>query len=75
LDVSAHSRNFFDCIRSREVTAANADVMRRSHIASHAAAIAWILNRKLRIDPETERFIDDDDANMLRSRPERDWSV
>src|SRR5690606_28980083 len=30
LDVSEHSRNFFDCIRSREVTNANADVMRRS---------------------------------------------
>jgi hypothetical protein len=75
LDVSAHSRNFFDCIRSRSETNANPDVMRRSHIACHAAAISWILNRKLRIDPETEEFIDDDDANLLRSRPVRAWSV
>lgn len=75
LDVSAHSRNFFDCIRSRDATAANADVMRRSHIASHAAAIAWILNRTLTINPKTEMFVDDDDANMLRSRPERDWTA
>ena len=75
LDVSAHSRNFFDCVRSRGVTAANPEVMRRSHIASHAAAISWILNRKLKIDPQTETFIDDDDANLLRSRAERDWSV
>ena len=73
LDVSAHARNFFDCIRSRGVTAANADVMRRSHIACHAAAIAWILNRKLRIDPVKEEFIGDDEANMLRGRPSRMW--
>ncbi len=75
LDVSAHSRNFFDCIRSRGETAANPNVMRRSHIACHAAAIAWILRRKLKLDPVTEEFIDDDEANGLRSRPARDWNA
>jgi predicted dehydrogenase len=75
LDVSAHSRDFFDCVRTRGVTAANADVMRRSHIASHAAAIAWILQRTLKLDPETEQFIDDDEANRLRSRPARQWAA
>ena len=74
LDVSAHARNFFDCISSRALTAANADVMRRSHIACHAAAIAWILNRKLKIDPLKEEFIGDDEANLLRSRPSRNWT-
>jgi hypothetical protein len=73
LDVTAHARNFFDCIRSRGVTAANPDVMRRSHIACHAAAIAWILNRKLKLDPVKEEFIDDSEANLLRSRPSRNW--
>jgi hypothetical protein len=75
LDVTAHSRDFFDCIRSRKPTAANADVMRRSHIASHAAAIAWILKRKVTIDPKTETFVEDAEANLLRSRPARDWSA
>jgi predicted dehydrogenase len=74
LDVTAHARNFFDCVRSRSVTAANPDVMRRSHIACHAAAIAWILNRKLKLDPVKEEFIDDE-ANLLRSRPSRDWTA
>lgn len=74
LDVSAHSRNFFDCIRSRGKTAANPDVMRRSHIACHAAALAWILQRKLKLDPAKEEFIDDDEANLLRSRAARDWA-
>ena len=75
LDVSAHSRNFFDCIRSRGSTAANPDVMRRSHIACHAAAIAWILQRKLTLDPVKEKFVGDDEANGLRSRPARDWTA
>lgn len=75
LDVSAHARDFFDCIRSRGTTAANPDVMRRSHIACHAAAIAWVLNRKLTIDPVKEEFVNDPEANLLRSRPQREWSV
>ena len=73
LDVSAHSRNFFDCIRSRKPAAANPNVMRRSHIACHAAAIAWILRRKLTLDPVKEEFVGDADANLLRSRAARDW--
>lgn len=74
LDVSTHARNFFDCIRTRKPTNANPDVMRRSHIACHAAAIAWVLNRKLTIDPIKEEFIGDDDANRLRSRAAREWA-
>ena len=73
LDVSAHSRNFFDCIRSRSATVANPDVMRRSHIACHAASIAWILSRKLKFDPVKEAFIGDEEANRLRTRAARDW--
>jgi predicted dehydrogenase len=75
LDVGEHARDFFDCIRSRKSTAANPTVMRRSHIACHAAAIAWILGRKLTIDPKTETFVDDLEANLLRSRPGRQWQV
>lgn len=71
LDVAAHSRNFLDCIRSRGLTAANSSVMRRSHITCHAAALSWLLNRKLRLDPVKEEFIGDDEANSLRSLPSR----
>jgi hypothetical protein len=45
--------------------------MRRSHIACHAAALAWLLNRKLRLDPVKEEFIGDDEANGLRALPSR----
>jgi len=71
LDVSAHARNFFDCIKSRGQPAANSQVMRHSHIACHAAALSWVLGRKLQIDPKKEEFIDDDEANGLRSFPSR----
>ncbi|ADG69735.1 oxidoreductase domain protein [Planctopirus limnophila DSM 3776] len=74
LDVSVHARDFFDCIRTRGKTASNPDVMRRSHIASHAAAIAWILGRKLTFDPVSESFVNDPEANLLCSRPERHWA-
>jgi predicted dehydrogenase len=71
LDVAAHARNFFDCVKSRERPVANSGVMRRSHIACHAAALSWLLNRKLRLDPAKEEFIGDDEANGLRSLPSR----
>jgi predicted dehydrogenase len=76
LDVSAHARNFFDCIKSRKPPAANSQVMRRSHIACHAAALAWILKRKLKFDPVKEEFLGDDEANGLRARAARaPWAV
>ena len=75
LDVSAHARNFFDSVKSRTPAVCNSSVMRHSHVACHAAALSWILGRKLRMDPKTETFIDDDEANGLRCRPARNWET
>jgi predicted dehydrogenase len=76
LDVSQHARNFFDSVKSRQPTVCNSTVMRRSHIACHAAALSWLLQRKLTIDPAKEEFVNDSEANSLRSRPERNpWTV
>jgi predicted dehydrogenase len=76
LDVSAHARNFLDCIKTRRETAANPRVMRHSHISCHAAALAWMLGRKLTLDPQREQFVGDDEANRLRSRAAREpWCV
>ncbi len=74
LDVSTHARNFFDCVKSREQPVCNPSVMRHSHVACHAAALSWILKRKLTIDPITETFLNDDEANRLKKRPQRDWA-
>ncbi len=71
-----HVRDFFNCVKSRGRTAANADVMRKSHVACHAAAIAWKLGRKLTFDPATETFVGDDEANRMRSRSAREpWAI
>ena len=76
LDVSAHARNFFDCVKTRSLPAANQHVMRRSHIACHAAALAWLLNRKLTLDPAKEALstMTKPTVCVLR-RPRDPWSV
>ena len=73
LDVTAHARNFFDCVKSRKPTVTNPEVMRNSHVACHAAAMAWMLKRKLNFDPAKQEFVDDFEANSLRSRSARNW--
>ena len=70
-DPAQHTRNFFDCMKSRALTAAHADAMRHSHIACHAAAIAWQLGRNVTFDPVREEFVGDDEANHMRSRAMR----
>ncbi len=73
LEVAAHSKDFFDAMRARGRTRCNEDVMRHSHIACHAAALSWVLGRTLQLDPATEMFIGDAEANLLRARPSRNW--
>jgi predicted dehydrogenase len=71
-----HVRNFLNCVKTREQPVCNADVIRSSHIACHCLYLSWLLNRKLKFDPVKEEFIGDDEANRLRSRPERDpWNA
>ncbi|MEE8450894.1 MAG: Gfo/Idh/MocA family oxidoreductase [Thermoguttaceae bacterium] len=73
---TTHVRDFFNCVKSRGRTAANADVMRSSHIACHAAAIAWKLGRKLTFDPVAEAFVGDEEANRMRTRAAREpWTI
>lgn len=71
-----HLRQFLDCVKTRALPAANADVAAQSHIACHAAYISWQLNRKLTFDPVKEEFPGDDEANRMRSRALREpWHI
>ncbi|MBN1421184.1 MAG: Gfo/Idh/MocA family oxidoreductase [Planctomycetes bacterium] len=71
-----HVRDFLDCMKSRARPATDADIARSSHVACHAAAIAWQLGRKVAFDPEKEAFIGDEEANRMRSRPMREpWRI
>jgi predicted dehydrogenase len=70
-DDTAHVQNFIDCIKSRDKP--NADLETIGHPSSvlcHAGNIAARLGRTIHLDPETEMFRNDDEANALRCRPE-----
>lgn len=71
-----HVRNFFDCIKSRERTVANEDIMHRSMSTVHAANICMWLGRDMTFDPVREAFANDPAANRLRSRAARaGWTL
>ncbi|MBE6426136.1 MAG: Gfo/Idh/MocA family oxidoreductase [Planctomycetaceae bacterium] len=71
-----HDADLLNAIRTRSSTRANADVAARSHIASHAAYIAWQLGRTLEFDPVKNEFLNDEEANRMRSRAKREpWHI
>lgn len=75
-NASTHTRNFLDCVKSRRLTNCNSKVMRHSHLASHAAAIAWMRNQPLKYDPAKEEFVGDAEANRMRDRAMREpWHI
>lgn len=64
-------RNFLDCVKSRRQCYAPAEVGHRTITIAHIGNIAMMLGRKLRWDPAKERFVNDDEANRMLSRPMR----
>ena len=71
-----HVGNFLECIRTRKDTAAPVEVAHRSTTICNIGAIAMRLGRKLRWDPEAERFAGDDEANRMLFRPYREpWRL
>jgi len=66
-----HIGNFIDCVKSRSLTIAPAEVAHRSVMIGHLGVIAIRLGRKVKWDPRRERFIGDDEANRLLSRSMR----
>jgi len=71
-----HHRNFLDCVKTRRLPISNAEVSHRSVTTCHAGNICLRLGRKLRWDPEKERFFNDEPANRMRARTMRaPWSL
>ena len=64
-------KNWLDCIRSRKAPVAPVEVGYRSCSACLLNSIAMKLPRKLHWDPKKEKFINDDEANAMLSRPQR----
>ena len=71
-----YKRQFLDCVKTRQQPVSNAVVMHRSMTTVHAANIAMWLKRDMRFDPVKEAFVDDPEADRMRSRAMRQpWQV
>jgi len=71
-----HTRNFIDCVKSREQPMASAEIGHRTASVCHLNNLSMLLGRTLHWDPQAERFIDDDEANRLITPTMRaPWSL
>jgi predicted dehydrogenase len=69
-------RDFLDCVKSRKDPYFPVDIGHRVSTVCHLANIAIRLGRKLKWDPNAERFDQDDQANAMMSRPMRSpWKL
>jgi hypothetical protein len=71
-----HVRNFLDCVKSRALTRANVEAACQTHITCHAANVALFLKREVKFDLVKNVFLDDEQANRLRSEALREpWRL
>ena len=68
---SDHAGNFLDCVKSRSTPVSSIESAVRTDTVCHLSDIAMRLSRRLKWDPKTERFIDDDQANRMLTRSMR----
>ena len=71
-----HVRNLLDCVKSRAKAICNIDVAVQADIICQISDIAIRLEQKIKWDPKTERFVNNDAANRRLSRPMRTpWTL
>ena len=69
-------RDFLDCVKSRKDPYFPVDIGHRVSSVCHLANIALKLKRKLKWDPEKEEFVNDAEANAMRTRTLRSpWKL
>jgi predicted dehydrogenase len=66
-----HMENWMDCMRTRKRPLGDVEIGHRSVTVCHLANITRRLGRKLTWNPDTERFVGDEEANGLLTRPRR----
>ena len=67
--VKSDKQDFIDCVKSRGETLEPAEVGHRVTSLGHLGHIAIQLGKKLKWDPDRERFLDNDAANAMIDRP------
>jgi hypothetical protein len=73
---AGHLRNFLDAVKSRIQPVASAEVGHRTASICHLNNIAMLTGRRLKWDPQVEKFVGDDDANRILSPEMRSpWKV
>jgi predicted dehydrogenase len=71
-----HRRDFLECVRSRKTPIASAETGHRSATVCHLGNLAMRLGQVLQWDPEKEKFVKNDQANRMLSRPMRQpWRI
>jgi predicted dehydrogenase len=71
-----HTRNFVDCVKSRQPTICPVETAHHSAIPGHLGLISMLVNRKIKWDPDKEIILDDAEAARLLSRPYRSpWKL
>jgi predicted dehydrogenase len=66
-----HKQNWLDCIRTGEKPVADVEIGARTAQVCQLGNIAYWLRRPLKWNPEREEFLNDAEANALRSRVNR----
>jgi myo-inositol 2-dehydrogenase / D-chiro-inositol 1-dehydrogenase len=70
--IHGHMANFFDCVKDRSLPISDVYTHCNSVNACHMANIAMLLGHKIKWDPGKYQFIDDEQANHLTRRKERE---
>ena len=71
-----HHRDWLECIRTRKRPICDVEIGCRSVSVCHLGNIAYWLKRPLKWDPAAERFVGDDLANRMLTRPYREpWHL
>jgi predicted dehydrogenase len=71
-----HHTDWIECMRTRQRPICDVEIGHRSATVCHLGNIAIRLGRKLAWDPALERFVGDEEADRLISKPMRSpWSV
>jgi predicted dehydrogenase len=67
-----HMADFFDCVKTRKQPCSPVEIEHRTISACHLTNLSLRLKRKLRWDPATQEILDDQEANAMQKREQRE---